>query len=88
MKQTRQNNLPLAEEIYIVKETSEVSNHNNLKGARKCNYIGRSKNIRDGTGNSCVPKEIVMKNRVVLRAAPKSKRTTVQKGFYSQKRDY
>lgn len=41
-----------------------MNNHNNLKGTRKCNYIGRSKNIRDGTGNSCVPKEMVMKNRV------------------------
>lgn len=82
MKLTRQNNLSLAEETYIVKETSEMSNHNNLKGVRKCNYICRSKNIRDGTGNSCVPKETVMKKRVVPRAAPRSKRTTGEKVFY------
>lgn len=40
-----------------------MSNHNNLKGTGKCNYIGRSKNIRDGTGKPCVHKEMVMKNR-------------------------
>lgn len=61
MRHSRQNNSCLAEETNVVKETKEMSK-NNLEGTRKCNYIGRSKTIRDETENSCVPKEVIMKN--------------------------
>lgn len=65
MKQTRKNRFSVAEKATKVKDTKvkDMSKHNNLKGTRTHNYINRSKPIRNGTGSSCGPKEMVMKSQ-------------------------